>query len=57
MTVDICDRCGDVTVAPEPCRCTAPCTSVEVHRRHVAAVARARATDDLTASLPTRRVA
>ena len=38
----ICDRCGDVTVASDLCRCTKPYDAVEIRRRHRAAVARAR---------------
>ncbi len=58
MTVRICDRCGDVTVAPDPCRCATAHGAMEVRRRHLDAVARARATDALTAgSLPARRAA
>jgi WhiB family redox-sensing transcriptional regulator len=57
ITVRICDRCGDVTVDPDPCRCTTTHTSIEVHRRHLDAVARARATDALKPPSPARRAA
>ncbi len=45
MTVAICDRCGDVTVSGDHCRCFQPYDPVDVRRRHRAAVARARVTD------------
>lgn len=50
MNVAICDRCGDVTVTPDPCRCATAHDAVEARRRHRAAVARARTTDALTGS-------
>lgn len=45
MTVAICDRCGDVTVGGDRCRCFQPYDPVDVRRRHRSAVARARVTD------------
>lgn len=58
MTVDVCDRCGDVTVAPDRCRCAAPRESVDVRLRHHHAVARARASEALAAGAPdARRIA
>ena len=47
MTVHLCDRCGDVTVDTEPCRCATPYNPVEVRRRHRDAVTRAQAIDAL----------
>lgn len=44
MTVQICDRCGDVTANTERCRCATPYDPVEVRRRHRDAVARAETT-------------
>lgn len=45
MSVQICDRCGDVTVDNDPCRCRTPFDLVQVHRRHRTAVTAARRTD------------
>lgn len=55
MTVSLCDRCGDVTVAPAVCRCHTPYNAVEVRRRLRDAVRRAGETDRLRAGR--RRVA
>lgn len=55
MTVLLCDRCGDVVVTPETCRCRTPYSPVEVRRRHRDALRRARETDRL--QRPRRRVA
>lgn len=49
MTIHICDRCGDVTVAPDQCRCCTAYSRVEVRRRLRKAISRARATDAVTA--------
>lgn len=49
MTVLICDRCGDVTVVPEQCRCCTAYSRVEVRLRLRDAISRARATDAVTA--------
>jgi hypothetical protein len=45
VSVQLCDRCGDVTVDDDPCRCRTPFDLVQVHRRHRTAVAAARRTD------------
>lgn len=60
MSITICDRCGDIAVDPEPCRCATPCDLFEVHRRYRLAVARARArtaTDRRHAPKPIPRAA
>jgi hypothetical protein len=43
VTIVMCDRCGDVTVGEERCRCATPYDEAAVRRRHRDAVARARA--------------
>ena len=45
MAVLLCDRCGDVVVEPDVCRCRTPYDAVEVRRRLRDALSRARATD------------
>lgn len=45
MSVAICDRCGDVTVDDDRCRCSQPYDPVDVRRRHRSAVERARVSD------------
>ena len=45
MPVMICDRCGDVVVVPEPCRCATPYDPVEVRRRLRNALRRGAAED------------
>ena len=47
MTISICDRCGDVTVEPELCRCRTPYDPVAVRRRHHQAILRAEETTRL----------
>lgn len=47
MSVLICDRCGDVVVEPDTCRCATPFDPVEVRRRHRQAVLRARESERL----------
>ena len=44
MTFCICDRCGDITVDSDRCICATPYDSVELQRRHHAAVQAARTT-------------
>lgn len=48
MTVLICDRCGDITVVPEQCRCGTVYDRVEAGLRLREAISRARATDATT---------
>ncbi len=57
MTINICDRCGDVTVADDVCRCATPCYPVEVRRRHQDAVDRARISDVALSGRETTRAA
>lgn len=45
MSVAICDRCGDVTVDDDRCRCLRPYDPVDVRRRHRSAVTRAQVSD------------
>ena len=43
VRVVMCDRCGEVTVGDEKCRCSTPYDEAAVRRRHRDAIARARA--------------
>jgi hypothetical protein len=55
MTINICDRCGDITVDSDRCTCATPYDPAEVRRRHRAAVEAARVTDDRSAHSRVRR--
>jgi hypothetical protein len=55
MTICICDRCGSITVDSDRCICTTPYDSVELQRRHHAAVQAARTTADRAADIRVKK--